>query len=630
MTTGNDRMRSSAFALPALERCALDQICRRFGHRPFTLEAYLPSAPLDIAEAEWHAALLGLCAARIVRMMRKSWGERLYQVPADVFFEYVRDTGDGPIRESGRTANAAASMTMGERMLAMLLEIERKPLQLTKRGMPCEKDMKRLLKTPASGWNGEETGVGAVLERLDLALRMRLAERRGGAVSVAENRLAQWLKLENRTREEQLFTIWYGVHQPEDAALHWATAAIRLMREGCRMSVEDIGRTLERQGMTVDAEKLEEWLRRLRDAGWIDMTFDEDGTRRICAKTGFQVHEAPDVPGEWSGEPVRSLIVQRDFEILALPHTPFDVIRNLHHMAESLSWDAVKRYRLTKESLYRAFDLGWDSGSVADFLRKHALDGPDESVIDAIERWEDTRPSVRVSSGVFIQAGHERSARMLERHADQMRLVRLSDRHWFAEGRDEREIAVMLDRLGLSAVQQRNAHSGGSLHSDDTHVPSAGAMRGERAGQEHAAPPDERRQQETENGTGVINFDDAVKDALHPQAPGFYTPRDVTYVYREDRFSSIEEELYPEYEQVPAIWHEQYRTYHPSTVRQMFERAIRWKTRVRMKEADEEYEFIPDAIEHFGAECRILGRRDGRTMSVDPEKIEKLKLIVPR
>jgi hypothetical protein len=54
--------------------------------------------------------------------------------------------------------------------------------------------------------------------------------------------------------------------------------------------------------------------------------------------------------------------------------------------------------------------------------------------------------------------------------------------------------------------------------------------------------------------------------------------------------------LFPDLEQIPIMWRKDFRSYHFSTVRQMMEQAIKWKTKVKLSLDDSEVDFIPFKI----------------------------------
>lgn len=576
---------------------AMQAIMRRFGHNPFALEQFLREAPSDISPAEWHCELLRLCRQHTVHMMRKSWGERLYQIPIQRYVEqvsaemisYSSKTGE----QEGITYGSYVNLAMTEQVLAVLIEADRQPFYLTKKRSLNKNSMDRLLRTlKVDPSVSEEERSRAVLEPLDLAWRMRLIDQDQAMMKTEVPRMTEWLRQDHLVREEQMFMIWYRVHHPMKPALQWVTAAIRSMKDLRWISYLDIYNMLHDRQMELTAGELERWLVRLHTAGWIELGQDESDISWVRRRL------QPD-------EEQRTLVVQQDFELLALPGTPYEVIYQLHQIADPLSWEGVLRFRLSASSLYRALDRRWDASQAICFLQKHAMDHIPESITSKIEQWEQDRAAVHITQGIVLHVSHERAVKTLESSCDQLQLTRLSEHYWLAEGADERELAGRFDQLGLRVVTSSIEPEQATGHTHES----------------------ESARQVTGN---TLDPEVVCKEALHPQAPGFYKPQDISYLYRADRLSSIEQEMYPDFEQVPAIWYEQYRKYHPSTARHIIEQAIRWKTSVRIRAADEEFSsFIPIAIDETGERCKIHGRCGDKLHILGLHQIDQVKLLAP-
>lgn len=82
------------------------------------------------------------------------------------------------------------------------------------------------------------------------------------------------------------------------------------------------------------------------------------------------------------------LIVQPNFAVLALEPISDVVLSDLDHFAESQGGERVITYQLTRESLYRGQQSGWDAARVIAFLEAHQGGPIPANVRRSLEEWE--------------------------------------------------------------------------------------------------------------------------------------------------------------------------------------------------------------------------------------------------
>ncbi|MBB6636444.1 helicase-associated domain-containing protein [Cohnella thailandensis] len=88
-------------------------------------------------------------------------------------------------------------------------------------------------------------------------------------------------------------------------------------------------------------------------------------------------------------------------------------------------------------------------------------------------------------------------------------------------------------------------------------------------------------------------------------------------------------ELFPGLPSVPAAWLAQSRSYHVSTRKDMVERALAWRTSLRIGTEEDEIAFIPERMERRGESWTVVGRaRAGNADS--PAKAEIVELPMDR
>lgn len=573
-------------ALDALESRALDLIHRCFGHSPFSLDTYLQRAGEADIPAEWHLGLLKLCRKQLVHTLSRTWGERRYQLPVSIFMDYMQQLEDSAFASPLLLA-ADPHRRMGEILFLVFLEIEAEPLRLTKQGQFQKRCLDLLIAKVAKGGKEDEGVRRQVLEAVDLGLRMRVLVMEPPQVRVDERRLSAWLGLDAAAREEQMFLLWYRVHSPRRPLLQrWTAALWKFTGENWCLAdavIDDAGDDDEARS------ELKTWLDHLHSSGWLESAVDEKGQRWIRRVPPLEVMQ-------------QTLIVQRDYEIIAYPHTCFKVLHALHRFAERLTWDTVLRFRLTAGSVRRASEQGWDAERILRFLEAHSMDEIARPVRQAIREWEAGRFTVRIVPGTLLQTSREQDASWLAAHAEQLGLMRLNERDWFAASAEPSQLASLLRECGIEAAMD---------------VPAG-------KGEQEEAELDLRHEQGSEAAVSFID-----EAALAPQAPGLFTPRDASGLHAQAPPKDVIKEVYPEVERIPAIWYEQYRRYHPSTSRALLEQAIRWRTAVRLRAADEEFDFVPSSLVDTGTSFKVYGSSGTERKQLELQDIEQLKLLMP-
>src|SRR5690606_6721210 len=121
----------------------------------------------------------------------------------------------------------------------------------------------------------------ALGEVLDLALRLGLVRRDQELIIVDGQRFTDWLALDARLREQELFLLWYRVHCPDHPALHWMTGAVRNLPDEQWMSMDSLFQIMVHHGVEGSLPDIEDWMIRLHTAGWIEHAVDEYGQRYV-------------------------------------------------------------------------------------------------------------------------------------------------------------------------------------------------------------------------------------------------------------------------------------------------------------------------------------------------------------
>jgi hypothetical protein len=109
---------------------------------------------------------------------------------------------------------------------------------------------------------------------------------------------------------------------------------------------------------------------------------------------------------EEKGEKERCIIVQPNFEIIAFPETPDDVLYMLNIFSVMKSADKVHIFAITKKSVLNALDTGMDVGTIVEVLQTNAKSESEvpQNVLYTIKEWSGLYGKVALKRGFFLEA----------------------------------------------------------------------------------------------------------------------------------------------------------------------------------------------------------------------------------
>ncbi len=110
---------------------------------------------------------------------------------------------------------------------------------------------------------------------------------------------------------------------------------------------------------------------------------------------------------EGTGERARGIIVQPNFEIIALPETPDDVLFLLSRFSEIKTADKVHIFMLTKKLFLHAVDSGMDAVKIIELLQNNAKAEIPQNVLYSIQEWRESYGKVELKRGIFLEADPE-------------------------------------------------------------------------------------------------------------------------------------------------------------------------------------------------------------------------------
>ncbi|MFS0839443.1 helicase-associated domain-containing protein [Paenibacillus sp. 1P03SA] len=620
------------------EEKLLRLIVVRFGSRPFT------PAELEKETAGWAGALVktvltGLRRRGLIAAFRKSWGDRLFLLPQDglrgwqaVFFDsgladlqapamappYGQGEGTGSYRSSGSSGDGTLKQLYEQgdkprqglaRDLFLLLNYaDLHELPLTQRGALHKRHVQKM--TALLGFDETDlAGCGlqfahadtypvSLATALDFLQRLGLLYRSGDRLLLHHSRLRDWLAADEAARTESLYRLWSEHRFPEEAELQHAVCLLDKLAVGTKIRLSSLtAELIRREALTGSEEEsasfylrlIQKWLQPLRAFGWLDWEPEDVGD--VAVSWLYPVRGEQRVNEERkTANSSGFLYVQPDFEVIVAPECPFEVRWEIARIAELVKSDRMAVYRLTKESVHRGADHGTPGTKALELLEAHSRHGVPETVRLTIAGWTEQYGRVVLGDVTLLRCADARLAEQISLHPKIGRLLleKIGDADFIVAADKMNEMMKLLDAAGFAPRQAADFQDG-------------------------KAAPDPDGEAETETPKGIVYDQDPVQ-----------------YLELDTRLPSVEE-MYPGMRDIPAVWHQESRGYHPSTTFKIVRQAISWGAPVLAEaEGGPPAVWIPRRAVERGDELSIeLSDDTGRNRTVQAGRISRIRILLP-
>ncbi|SEF55031.1 helicase-associated domain-containing protein [Paenibacillus sp. UNC499MF] len=620
------------------EEKLLRLIVVRFGSRPFT-PAELEKETAGRASALVKTAITGLRRRGLVAAFRKSWGDRLFLLPQDglrgwqaVFFDsgladlqapsmappYRQGEGTGGFRSpgSGGDGRLKELYEQGDKprqglaldLFLLLNYAELHELPLTQRGALHKRHVQKMTallgfdETDLAGcglqYAHADTYPVSLAAALDFLQRLGLLYRSGDRLLLHNARLRDWLAADEATRTERLYRLWSEHRFPEEVELQHAVCLLDKLAVGTKIRLGSLAAELNRREALTGSEEekarfylqlIQKWLQPLRAFGWLDWEPEDSGDVTVSWLYPVRGDQRVNEERKTANSP-GFLYVQPDFEVMVAPECPFAVRWEIARIAELVKSDRMAMYRLTKESVQRGADHGTPGEKALELLEAHSRHGVPETLRLTLAGWAEQYGRVVLGDVTLLRCADGGLAEQISRHPKIGRLLleKIGDADFIVPAGKMNELMKLLDAAGFSPRQAADFQDG------------------------KAAPgPDGEAEPETPKGI------------VYDQDP-------VQYLEPDTRLPSVEE-MYPGLRDIPAVWHQESRGYHPSTTFKIVRQAISWGAPVLAGvEGGRPAVWIPRKAVEQGEELSIeLSDDTGRSRTVQAGRISSIRILLP-
>jgi hypothetical protein len=550
------------------QRAVLRSIVSRYAGLPFEADRLVKQSEeqFGLTGAETRVALAKLRRSGILFAVRKAWGDRILFLPVDaiaVWQPLVHPADNLPLQRDEAAAverlAKIAPMALTLELLQAWHEIARQPVEFTTKGAPHRASVARVV--AASGL--------ASLRLTDLELRFPYAEQvplpaafifdlglscgvlqlDGSGIRIRRPGLARWLSQPLGAAERSLRELVIERYCSADASFHLTAAAIFNLEEE-RWYTE--GRLADWQSF----EQKEARLGFLEALGWIERGRWK-GRDVIRRKAVASLGSAP-----------APLILQPDGEILVPPEAGLNTRWTLQDVAEKRVADLFFVYRITSASCEKAYKAGYSLDGVAGFL-KQASGEPLPALMAALLRDGFGRLGrTRLTPATLLRTESAKLADELMGNPElsPMLLERIGERDFLVDAASAKLLRAKLSRYGY--------------------------------------PPEEHEENASLHGEGETF--ESEESGVAAKAGWIERRHDVS-LFESDRTLQEIDDLFPGLGDIPAAWITKERSYHPSTSREMLQRAIAWQTAVQVAIEGETRLFVPKSIREEDSGWSVAG-----------------------
>jgi hypothetical protein len=598
-----------------LEKKTLQLVLRAAGCLPFTFQQLEKHKEIGLTGAELKVGLIRLRRQRVLFALRKTWGEQVFIIPSDTFSVWQRlvfasAEGEAAVEERDVEPLHAPVKGLADRLFRLLVYAA-EGIPLTQKGAIHRRELLKcaeILELEEDFFQHMEINYAqsahyspAFAVVFDFALRLGLLKPEMSSIVLQPSRVGRWLAHSDEQLNLSLYSLWKTVCMPEKVWMQHFLSWMERFPQGQWFQLPSGFDWLRKNRLFPDdgvETALPELVRRalmpLAGLGWLELGKTGEGQYAAQWKVNHQ-QRGP------QPEESAAFFVQPDFEVIVPPSVSYITRWELECLAEHVKTDNVSHYRLSRESVQRAWAHGRDAEDILSFLQQHAQYGVPEHVERAVQSWIGDCGKVRLAEAVLLRCRDEAVAAQIA--ADEacrpLLAERLGGKDFLIQKQHVRPLTEWLKKNGYAFIEPAGQEKNGEQSplfprlQTDAASGEAGALRGEAA------------------ANGLI-----------------YSPFAVHY-YELDKTAPSVAEVYPELEKIPSIWLQDFRTYHDTTRKKMLETAIALQACVKLRGRDGEIRFIPETFAEEGGRWQVHGWLSSRKTCLSPEDWEEMQLILP-
>jgi hypothetical protein len=652
--------------LSARERQVLLLLVTSIGCEPFDWVKLERLASASMSGAEAKVGFLLLLKKGLLHTFRKSWGEHLYVMAHDamaLWQQIVWAHEDRELLIVSREDEASQSIEQSDAsgvglahaLFQSMVYISDNELKLTKNGTLHKRQLQKwaeLLPLHEEWLRGcgiqyayADVYPVSVAVVWDVLARLEVLEQGPEAIVLQEEGAKRWLLLSEAEQNKQLYAMWKQVVFPAESWLQHMVLLLERQPEAVWLKADGILQWLRKHGMAVEAPMMddeqrlrqmeERWLLPLLAFGWIEKgqgSADEGSAllyrwrKHPLADVRLEDLAAPAAPEaaeamETSEAAGGCLYVQPDFEVLVPPDAAFAVRWELSAIADHLHSDSMSVYIISKESLQRGLENGRRIDQIIAFLEQHAIYGIPENVKMTLAQWAKPFGKVRLVQALLLRCEDIEVAKAVNKLpgvADCL-LEPIGQQAWLIQAERLESLTALLDKAGWMTgnlvIMDGSESSGKLLHRP---IMIEAELLAER---ETERWPQSQLQSQLQLQTRL----------QQKAGNGFIYSRQPFVHFEMELLLPAVEELYPNLKEVPTAWMKEYRLYHPTTRKEIVEKAIEWKTLLQIRIDGADHVLVPAKLQETRGTWSVTGleEQQRKEICLFPGDWQEMRIILP-
>jgi hypothetical protein len=451
---------------------------------------------------------------------------------------------------------------------------------------------------------------------LDVMSRLQIVEIGSEQLSLNNEAAKHWLLMSEALQNKCIYELWKQVVFPAECWLQHAILLLERQPEKAWVSTESIMEWLRKHGMISKESKADDearveqlegkWLLPLLAFGWLEK--GTSSTERIGSLSQYRWRKHPLIAASVSVMTVGEgcFYVQPDFEVLVPPGTPSAIRWELSALADHRYTDCMSLYIISKPSLTKGMESGRGIDHMLKFLERHAIYGVPDNVKLTLEQWAKPYGKVRIERVLLLRCEDKTVATSIGKlpGTAECLLEAVGDQAWLVRAEQLAILTELLDK--------------------------AGWMTGKLAIRDGSDSPNKGRLQPLMIDTAVFTDLEEVQEQK-AESNGFIYSRQPFIHFEMDPYLPAIEDAYPNIKNVPSAWMKQYRTYHPTTRKEMIETAMEWNTAVQICVDGSDRRVVPLKIKETRGTWSITGFEEPlyQEVCLFPEEWQEMRIVLP-
>ncbi|NBI30672.1 helicase-associated domain-containing protein [Chengkuizengella marina] len=599
-----------------IEKHTLSWLIRNVGYEPFEWKHIISLVEDQLSKAELKMGLTLLRQKGIVFTFRKTWGEHIYVIPKDAFHAWVKVLlpeikhvsciGDEVVQPLDRLGRGLIFD-----LFQLMIYIAKNEVSLTQDKMIKKRQLQKMcnlldineddLQFIDLKYMGQDFYPKAFVLVYDLLLRLKLAEQKSKHVELNKDKIHGWLVQNSCQMNKILYEVWHQICMPNQVWLQLIWAKMETISYDMWYPIQELVNWIEdSQLMSCYGIEKKQCFNQLLNSmkvfvgfGWIQLGKTDNNEMVFKWKMNLNSTAKPLEHDEIQ------FYIQADYEVLVPSNVPFHIRWELESMSEMTNSDVIMHYSITKKSIKTARQNGRTTNDIIEFLNKYSKYGLPDNVKKSVEDWSEQVGKIVFQEVLLLRCADEKTFHQLNDNPlfQPYIITKLGEKDFIIQKNLLKELINKLEKNGYTPL-----FSSLKQGSEDEKVQFPSFNK-------------------TVNGSYILENAKEANGLVNSN-------KTMLYYEMEHKFPNIKD-VYPILEEIPPIWLKQYRSYHPSTEKEIIQKAIDNHVYLKLRKNKVERMVLPQKIEEKEGDLLIHAFEKNKDITLFSHDWEEMRLIFP-